>query len=148
MRRLGPLALTWRLLAVLAGTAVLLLAQLQDTSEWFPLTSMAQFAQARDPNGTVVSTCLRGTEQGGDAPREIPFGIGSVGVQRADVEGNLAAIRADPSLLAPLAATYAHRHPDRPPLTSLSVCQEIVHLRDGGPDGRVDLRILATWEAP
>lgn len=147
-RELSALARAWRLLALAVGAALLVTAQLLDSSEWFPLTSMAQFAQARDPEGTVVSTCLLGTVEGEAQPREIPFGTRSVGVQRSDVEGNLRAFREDPAMLAALAEDYARLHPGEPPLTSLSLCQEITHLHHGGPPGHVDRRILATWRAP
>ena len=85
-----------------------------------------------------------------DFAREIlgvPFTVGSVGIQRADVENHLRTIREDPERLAPLAAEYDRRHADEPALTAVVLCQRITHLKDGAPHGDPEFVEVVRWEA-
>lgn len=141
----GRLGLAWRAAAMLLALAILTAGQLRHTDDYFPLGAEAMFAQPRDPDGTVDSTCLEGTDAGGGRPHPIPFGARSVGVSRADVEGHLRALTADPSGLQTLATAYARRHPNAPPLISISLCTDRYRLRHGAPDGPPQHLVLATW---
>lgn len=144
----GPWSITWRIATALTGLTLLLLAQLHPTNDWFPLTIMEQFAAPHDPEGTVASTCLTATAQGRAGEFPVSFGSDGVGVQRSDVEVHLRRLRSEPQLPAQLAQRYARLHPERPALTSLSICQDVTHLHRGAPSGRVDHVVLATWRAP
>lgn len=145
VRRMGPVGLAWRILAMAAGLAVLTAAQIGHTDDFFPLSAMAMFAQPRDPDGVIDDTCLEGTREGSD--EVIPIGFPDAGIARSDVEGNLRSIRTDPQQLAPLARAVDAHHPDAPRLTSLTVCSDRYHLRDGAPDGPPEHVALVTWEA-
>lgn len=146
-RRLPVLSATWRVLAVLLCLGVLTVGGLTRSNDLFPLGVLDQFSSGVDPDGEVVNTCLQGI-RGDEEPFEIPFGRRSVGIERADVENTLPAIEADPALLAPLAAAYDRRHPDRAPLDALVLCQRITPLRDGTAHGEVELVEVTRWVAP
>ena len=142
---LRPASMAWRALAVALCLGVLLTGGLTRSNDLFPFGVLDQFSYGVDPEGEVRSTCLRG-HRDGEEPFEISFGR-PVGIERADVENNLPAIEADPQLLAPLAATYDARHPDRAPLDALVLCQEVTQLVDGAA-GEVEFVELVRWEAP
>ncbi len=145
VRRMGPVGLAWRVLAMVAGLAVLTAAQIGHTDDFFPFSAMAMFAQPRDPDGIIDDTCLEGTREGSD--EIVPLGFPDAEIARSDVEGNLRNIRKDPQQLAPLARAVDAHHPDAPRLTSLTVCSDRYHLRSGAPDGPPEHVALVTWEA-
>ena len=144
---LSTVSVAWRVLAVLACLAVLTVGGLTRSNDLFPFGVLDQFSTGTDPDGGVVSTCLQGVRQDGERI-DIPFGQRSVGIERADVENSLDAIEADPQLLAPLAAEYDRRHPDREPLRALVLCQRITQLEDGAAHGEPELVEITRWEAP
>lgn len=146
VRRLGSGSVLWRVTVMLALAAVLLAGQLQRTNEYFPFGTLEQYAQAEDPDGQVRSTCLLGERDGQVV--DIGFGRRSVGIERADVENHLTAMRADPSLLAPLAEHYDREHPGLAPLTALVVCQRVTTLRHGAPAGPAETVQIVRWTAP
>lgn len=144
---LPPASIAWRVLAVLVCVGVLLVGGFTRSNDLFPFGVLDQFSRGVDPDGEVVNTCLQGVREG-EEPFEIRFGQRSVGSERADVENQLEAIRADPELLAPLAAEYDRRHPDQEPLTALVLCQRITPLQDGAAHGEDELVEITRWEAP
>ncbi len=146
VRRLGGGSVLWRVTVMLALAVVLLAGQLERTNEYFPFGTLEQYAQAEDPDGHVRSTCLLGERDGRVV--EIGFGRRSVGIERADVENHLTAMKADPSLLAPLAEHYDREHPGHGPLTALIVCQRVTTLRHGAPVGSPETVEIVRWEAP
>lgn len=145
VRGIGRLGLTVRLLVSASALLVLLLGQLHHTDDYFPLGSMAMFAQARDPEGTVDDTCIEGRFDGDSAPTRLAFGAGGVGVARSDLEGNLPRLREDPSGLQGVAEEYARRHPQAPPLRTIAVCVDRYRLHGGGPTGPPEHVVLVEW---
>lgn len=145
-RTLPAASRAWRILLVIAAIGVLLAGQFLRSNDLFPLGSLDQYSRGTNPNGQVVNTCLQGVRGDGE-PFDIAFGNRSVGIQRADVENHLPAIREDPERLAPLAAEYDRRHPDDPALAALVLCQRITHLKDGAPHGDPEFVEVVRWEA-
>ena len=143
---LSPVSMTWRVLVALLCLGVLLVGGLTRSNDLFPFGVLDQFSRGVDPDGEVVNTCLQGIRAQGE-PFDIRFGQRSVGAERADVENQLEAIRADPELLAPLAAAYDRSHPDQDPLTELVLCQRITQLRDGSAHGEDELVEVTRWVA-
>ncbi|ATG50319.1 hypothetical protein CFK38_01365 [Brachybacterium vulturis] len=145
--RLSAVSMTWRVLVVLACVGVLAVGGLTRSNDLFPFGALDQFSAGIDPDGEVVNTCLLGIRADGE-PFDISFGQRSVGIERADVENNLAAIEADSQLLAPLAAEYDRRHPEEPPLDALVLCQRVTQLQNGTAHGEDELIEVTRWEAP
>lgn len=145
VRGVGRLGLAVRLAVVTAALAVLLLGQLHHTDDYFPLGSMAMFAQARDPEGIVDDTCVQGRFEGDTEPTRLAFGSGGVGVARSDLEGNLPRAREDPSGLRPLAEEYARHHPGAPPPRTIAVCVDRYRPHQGGPSGPPEHLVLVEW---
>jgi hypothetical protein len=141
---LSPAQVGWRVGALAVGVGVLLAAQVVDTNDWFPLGSLSQYAAARPADGSVVATSLEGTTVDGEV---VPVRLtpGSVGLSRAEVEGQGQRIIADPELLGALATSRARLHPQAPALRELRLVRTEQQLRDARLVGPRDVRVLARW---
>jgi hypothetical protein len=67
--------------------------------------------------------------------RRIVLTDSETGLRRAEIEGQLGRIRADPALLDAVAAAYHARSPQRPALAEVDVIVRLIALRDGRPTG-------------
>lgn len=129
------------------GLGALLYGSLVGTDDLFPFGPLRQYDGPYDVNGTIVSTYLEADTAAGTRI-EVPLEHGSVGVGRADIEGQLDRIRADPALLGSLADAWAELRPDRPALIRLHVMRDITPLRDGRAVGPPDTRTVVSWTVP
>lgn len=145
VRRLGRVAVTWRVTAVALCLAVLTLGQLTDDNDLFPLGSLSQYATARDPNGTVNSAYVLADTTDGTTVL-VPLTPTGVGVGRAEIENQIPRIVADPSLLGALADAHAGLHPDEPRYTRLVLFRTVAQLRDGRATGEVTETELTSWD--
>ena len=146
MTRLGPLSVAWRLgvLAVIGVGAVASSVWGNDV-DW-PFAPMAQFAFRVGADDSIRSTFLQGRTADGTV-YIVPMTSPTVGVGRAEVEGQIPAMQRDPRLLGELATAYHRLHPDRAPLLQLWLRQQVTLLHEGRSAGRrVD--DLAAWTAP
>jgi hypothetical protein len=133
-----------RVLVLAVGLALLLLGTLRGSDDAFPFGPFRMYATADDPDGRVLSTYVQAVDAAGVVlPR---LGEGEVGLRRAEYEGQLGRVVADPAMLQDLARAFARRHPDRSPLVELSVVQTAHQLVDGAPVGE-STAVLATWRA-
>lgn len=147
MTPLSPAGLVVRAVVTLAALGLLAYGQWADTNQTFPLGTLSQYATARDMDGTVRSLYLQAdTDQ--QARLAVPLDQPVVGVGRAEVEGQLARIVADPSLLQDLADAYADLQPDAPPLRTLHLMRSEQRLHDGLVTGQPVVEELATWSVP
>jgi hypothetical protein len=144
VKRLGPLSVTWRLAAVAAALAMLVVGQVQDNNDLFPFGSLSQYATARDPNSPVNSVYVLADTAHGEQVR-VPLNPTGVGVGRAEIENQLDRVLADPSLLQALADAHAGLHPDQSPYTELYLMRDSYQLVNGRPTGEVSTTELATW---
>jgi hypothetical protein len=123
-------------LARLAATAVVLALMLGgtlwgDDSE-FPFGPFRMYSTRADPTQPVVSTRVVGLTAAGE---EIRLSGGEVGLRRAEFEGQVDRMRADPSLLVSLAGVYAERHPDAEKMVEVQVIHRQFELEDGRRTG-------------
>ena len=143
--RLSAPSVAWRLIAVVACLVVLTVAQLIDTDDYFPLSRLSQYALAPGRDGVVKSTYILADNADGDQVR-VPLNATGVGIGRAEVEGQLARIIDDPSLLQAIANAWAELHPDQPQYERLYLKRDIYQLVDGKPAGDGETIELAVWE--
>ena len=123
-------------LARLGATAVVLALLLGgtlwgDDSE-FPFGPFRMYSTRADPGQPVISTRVVGLTADGE---EIRLSGGEVGLRRAEFEGQVDRMRADPSLLVSLAEVYAQRHPDAEELVEVQVIHRRFELEDGRRTG-------------
>lgn len=131
-----PLSRTSR--RVRLAVTALLFALVMTGTVWgddsdFPFGPFRMYSTRADPDAAVVSTRVVGLTGDG---QEVRLSGGEVGLRRAEFEGQLPRMEADPQLLGLLAQTYAERHPDAEPLVEVRVVQRRFELVDGQRTGR------------
>lgn len=115
---------------------------------WWPVGPWRMFATSTDPDRAVVSTVIEvRTAEGPPEWVRGSINLWTLGVNRAEVEGRLDQIRAEPRMLATLADTRARLRPHEPRWTAIRVVFERTHLRGGKPTGETSREVVATWEA-
>lgn len=140
----GP-ARAWRLGAVGAAAALLFYGSAWGQDDLFPFGPMNQYSFRTDPNGEIRALWLDADTAAGTHLRLDISSSADVGIARAEIEGQLDRIIADPSRLQELAQAYAQLHPGRPRLTRLTVGQDVTLLRHGRPHGsRTD--VFTHWD--
>ena len=143
--KLSAQSVAWRLIVLALCLIVLTVAQLTDTDDFFPLSRLSQYAFAPGPDGVVKSTYITADTTDGEQVR-VPLNATGVGIGRAEVEGQLARIIDDPSLLQAIANAWAQLHPDQPQYERLYLKRDIYQLVDGKPTGGRETLELAVWE--
>jgi hypothetical protein len=137
----------WRLAVVVLGLGGLLYGSVAGTDDLFPFGPLRQYDGPYDVNGSIVSTYLEADTSTGQRI-EVPLEHASVGVGRADIEGQLDRLRAHPELLGELADAWATLRPDRPELVRLYVRQDTTRLRNGRSVGPPESRTVVSWRVP
>lgn len=110
----------------------------------WPFAPMSQFAFRVDPDSEVRAAYL--VEVTADGRRiRIPESNGSIGMNRAEVEGRLDRLVADPSGLQALAEARRRLHPDDPVFVRIELREAITRLRGGAAAGDDDV-LRAEWD--
>jgi hypothetical protein len=138
-------ARVWRLGAVGAVAALLLYGSAWGQDDNFPFGPMNQYSFRTDPNGPISALWLDADTAAGTHLRLNIAGSDDVGIARAELEGQLDRILADPSRLQELAQAWARLHPDRPGLTRLTVGQDVTQLHHGHPAER-HTEVFTHWD--
>ena len=144
-RRLSRASTAWRVATAFAGIAALIHGTLADSDDFFPFGSMAQYATAHDLDGKVRSTYMLADTESGRQRVRVPLNATGTGIGRAEVEGQLDRILADPALLQTVADAYEAIHPDRDQYTTLYLMRDVYQLRDGYQAGPPVTIELARW---
>jgi len=122
-------------IALLAGTAV-------GDDAHFPFGPFRMFSTTDRIDAPVNSTRVEAIDVSG---RRFVLTDELSGLRRAEIEGHAAAFRQDPSLLRDVAEAYSRRHPDKPPLTQVTVVVRRYALRGGVPTGDYEDTVQMTW---
>ena len=149
MVRLSAVARTWRTLVVLTLTALFCAGSLVGDDHWWPFSPWRMFSTSQAATGSVISTGIE--VQTADAPGEwvrAPLTPENVGLNRAEIEGRIPQIVADPSRLGTLATSHAELRPDSAAWTALRVVRRQIVVVDRKPTGEVRTQVLAEWRAP
>lgn len=128
--RLSRAGRAWRLGAAGAVLAALGYGTVWGTDDHFPFGPLTQYAFAADPNGTVPDLYIEAETSAGTRVK-VKLSPDGVGIVRAEVEGQLDAIRRDPSLLQGIADAHHRLHPDEPRFLVLHLRIRHVRLRGG-----------------
>ena len=141
--RLGRSARIARLVAVAAVLAVVLAGTIWGDDDTFPFGPFRMYSTRADPDAPVVSTRVVGLTSAGE---EIRLSGGQVGLRRAEFEGQLARIEADPELLGLLADSYAAGNPGAPELVEVQVVQRRFELSAGKPTDAFTDRVVVEYD--
>jgi hypothetical protein len=136
----------WRLGAVAGALGLLIYGSAWGDDDLFPFGPLSQYSFRIDPDGEIRALWVEADLADGSHRRLDISNAGDVGVARAELEGQLDRIIADPQRLATLAEAWVRLHPDRPELRRIIVGQDVVELSDGREAGhRTD--VFTSWSA-
>jgi hypothetical protein len=142
-RRASRGAKARRLVAVAAAAGVLLYGSAYGEDDLWPFGPMVQYAFRTDPDGEIRSTFIDADTTDGRRTR-VNLSTGGVGIARAEVEGQLTKIVAEPWRLQDLATAQRRLHPDAPQFARLYLRQQVIDLQGGRKTGE-RTETLATW---
>ena len=125
--------------------ALVLLGTFVGEDDDFPFGPFKMYAGRHDPEGLVESTRVEAIDSGG---RLKVVDESSTGLKRAEIEGQVQRLRAEPEMLGLLAAAHAGLRPDEPRLVEVRVVERLYRLRDSRPTGEQTERVVARWRAP
>jgi hypothetical protein len=141
---LSQVGRTWRL-AVLGVLAALFLAgSLKGDDPWWPFGPWRMFATSQAPTGSVWASAIQ-VETTPGVWVDAALSPSNVGLNRAEIEGRIPQIVADPALLGPLAASHARLRPHEPAWIGVRVVRRETVIVDRVPTGEVKAVIQATW---
>ena len=149
MQRLGLTGRTWRAVALLAFAVLFCAGSLVGDDDWWPFGPWRMFSTSQAATGSVWSTEIE--VQTADARGQwvpAPLTPENVGLNRAEIEGRIPQIQADPSRLGTLARSHAALRPSSAQWTALRVVRRLIVVVDRKPTGEVRTEVLAHWEAP
>jgi hypothetical protein len=144
---LRPQARLWRaaLTVVLAG--LFLAGTLVGDDHWWPFGPWRMFATATKPGGAIVAMGIEVRTAADDAWQPASLHPTAVGLNRAEVEGRIPQIVADPSRLGTLAAAHARLRPAEPPWTAVRLVRRDAVLDGREPTGETRTTVVAEWAA-
>lgn len=144
VRGLSTLQRSWRVILVGIGLIILSIAQIISTNDWFPLGSLSQYSYARPLDSPTKAVRIRAlTEAGND--RGVSLSKGGIGIERAEIEGQVQRIIDNPQMLEGIARAYSERNPENPAFVELRMERVIRYVEDGKPTGEEDIEVLTTW---
>ena len=131
-----------------AATALVLVTLVAGTAngedDHFPFGPFRMFSRTTKSTGRVTAARVEGVTVDGRTVRIVD---GSVGLRRAEVEGQIPRFEEDPSLLRHLLVAYERFHPEAAELAELRVVNDISRLTDGRVTSR-ETKVVATWARP
>lgn len=146
--RLSGVAKSWRAVLTVVLVALFCAGSLIGNDHWWPFSPWRMFATSQAATGSVWSTGIE--VRTADRPTEwvhAPLNPENVGVNRAEVEGRIPQIEADPSRLGTLARSHAELRPSSAPWLGLRVVRHKIIVVDRKPTGEVETDVLAEWSA-
>jgi hypothetical protein len=147
--RLSRVGRLWRSVLTVVLLVVFCAGSLVGDDHWWPFSPWRMFATSQAATGSVWSTGIevRTASQPTEWVRA-PLTPENVGVNRAEVEGRIPQIEADPSRLGTLAASHARLRPRADAWVGLRVVRHRILVVDREPTGEVETDVLAEWSAP
>jgi hypothetical protein len=146
--RLSRPAKTWRAVLAVVLVGLFCAGSLVGNDHWWPFSPWRMFSTSQAATGSVWSTGIE--VRTADAPGEwipAPLSPANVGVNRAEIEGRIPQIKADPARLGTLAESHAKLRPNSAPWLGLRVVVHKIVVVDRKPTGEVETEVLAEWAA-
>ncbi len=143
----GHAGRTWRA-ALLLGLAGLFVAgSTVGDDPWWPFGPWRMYSTSQAPTGSVWSTSIEVLTVGDTTWRPAPLSPGNVGLNRAEVEGRIPQVVADPAMLGTLAESHSRLRPSSAAWVGVRVVRHHIGLVDGKVTGDDRAEVLAEWTA-
>jgi hypothetical protein len=135
-----------RVAATVMGLALITAGTVWGQDDHFPFGPFRMYATSNSPDGPINVVRIESYTEA-DGWRRASLTPASVGMNPAEVEGQLPRFVDQPDLLGKLAATHARLQPDDEPWTAMRLVRRQYVLVDREP---TDIResVIAEWSAP
>jgi hypothetical protein len=132
---------------LLVLVALFLGGTFKGNDNWWPFGPWRMFATSTSPSGSVVA--LKIEVQEGSDPKWEPANLvpSSVGLNRAEIEGRVPQMTADPKILGTLITSHTKLRPNEPRWHAIRVVRSEVLLAHGAPTGQTRDTTIVTWPA-
>lgn len=134
-----------RVAVTVVGLVLLLLGTFWGQDDDFPFGPFRMYSTAPDPNADAPDTRVEGVDTTG---RTVVLTEANSGLRRAEIEGQQRAYIDDPSRLRQVAAAYAEKSPEAPPLRTVRIVIRWEGIEHSRPTGTSRDEVIATWTAP
>jgi hypothetical protein len=148
LQRLGRWSVGWRVLLLAALVTMFGIGSVVGDDHWWPFGPWRMFSTSTPPTGAVVWMSIESREAGSTEFVPAPLTPWTVGLNRAEVEGQIPEILADPSRLGMLAHARSRLRPDLPEWTAVRLVRNEAVIVDRDPTGEVRARVVARWGTP
>jgi hypothetical protein len=142
--RLSRRGLGVRVLATLLGAALLLGGTLWGSDDDFPFGPFSMFAGVNRLDDPAPDTRVEAVAADGT---HLLLTERNTGIRRAEIEGEMDRMAADPALLGAVVRAYQERNPAAPPILSATVVIRWHELKGGEPTGVYRDEVKASWHA-
>jgi hypothetical protein len=141
---LGLVARSWRLALLLTLTALFLAGSLRGNDISWPFGPWRMFSTSQAPTGAVVAMAIQAETTDGQW-FDAPLSPTNVGLNRAEVEGQIPQITHDPAMLGTLAKSHSRLKPHAPAWIGVRVVRRATVIVNRVPTGAIDSTVVATW---
>ncbi len=141
---LGTAGRTVRLMAAAVVLSLTLVGTVWGQDTAFPFGPFRMYATRDGLDAPVSSTRVDGVNVEGE---RVAIDDSETGLRRAEIEGQIRRLIADPELLGLVADAYARRNPNKEPLSRMEVVVRRYELRAGARTGGYTETVLAAWDA-
>lgn len=143
MERLSTRGRAWRLVATLVAGGLLLAGTIWGNDDHFPFGPFTMYAGAAGADQPTIDTRLEATDVHG---RTVLLTERNTGIRRAEIEGQLSRLEAEPELLEVAVRAYERRNPHSPQLDEIRIVIRWHETRDFRPTGAWTDEVVATWQ--
>lgn len=143
--RLGGASRVWRAVVLIVACALFVGGSLVGDDPWWPFGPWRMFATATKPTGAVSVMSVEVQTTASRSWTAVGLNPPSIGLNRADIEGQVPQIVHDPSRLGTLAESHAELRPDSPRWTDVRLVRRSTVIENGRPTGQLRMQVLAVW---
>lgn len=130
-----------RLIAAAIVLILLLIGTFWGLDDHFPFGPFRMYATKDEVDGPVRSLLFEATDADGN---NFTIGSNSLGLRRAEADGQVERVRRDPDFLRYFVEAYEAFHPDDPPLVRFRLFHRIFELKNREPVGQSE-ETIAEW---
>ena len=144
---LGRVGRTWRSVLLLGLGGLFVVGSLVGDDPWWPFGPWRMYSTSQASTGAVWSTSIEVRTADDATWRLAPLSPANVGLNRAEVEGRIPQILADPAMLGTLAESHERLRPNASAWVGVRVVRHLIGIADGQLTGDDRSEVLAEWTA-
>jgi hypothetical protein len=142
--RLSGPAKSWRVLLLATLTVLFVAGSIKGNDTAWPFGPWRMFATSQASTGAVWAFEIQAETTDGQW-FNAPLSPSNVGLNRAEIEGRIPQITANPAMLGTLAVSHSRLRPHQPAWIGVRVIRNDTVIVNRVPTGAVDTIVIATW---